>query len=429
MRALARTPARPRPRPAPGERGAALLVVVTALAILTAMGVDLAYNTRVSLRIAANARDELKAECQAESAVAVSRLVLHFQAQLDQMTQAAGTMAARIGTALPQAQASFRLWEIVPIDSTLVDTLLGAAAPAEQAKPGSLFAEARPEPSGGAGSFQARIDDEDRKIDVSQLAALPGSGLPGAQLVRYLEMVRDPQYDFLFDRDDEYGNRWSRTDVAIALKDWVDEDKVTSALTNNLANPFENGFGDENYPYDKGPDRYKAKNARFDSLDELYTVGGVSDAFMAAFRDRLTVYRDVNAPININTSDPREMMLNILVMSNPPGVPQPPLLDPAFPQKLQAAMQLVRPLPFLSMSVGDFAAVVRSFGIQLQSTYTSNPTGATSNAFGTRSTTFTIRGTGKAGDVEKTIEAVVTFDSRAGPLGSDLGRVLHWREE
>jgi hypothetical protein len=31
--------------------------------------------------------------------------------------------------------------------------------------------------------------------------------------------------------------------------------------------------------------------------------------------------------------------------------------------------------------------------------------------------------------VEKTIEAVVTMDDRAGQLQGDLGRLLHWRED
>ncbi len=48
--------------------------------------------------------------------------------------------------------------------------------------------------------------------------------------------------------------------------------------------------------YDRFDPRYEAKNARFDSVDELYRVHGVTDMFMAAFRDRLTVYPDVNSP-------------------------------------------------------------------------------------------------------------------------------------
>ena len=34
--------------------------------------------------------------------------------------------------------------------------------------------------------------------------------------------------------------------------------------------PFELGYGDENMPYDRGDDRYRVKNARMDSVDELF---------------------------------------------------------------------------------------------------------------------------------------------------------------
>src|SRR5512141_1152500 len=77
------------------DRGAALLVAITAVAVVTAVSVDLAYNTRVSLQAAVNARDELRATYLAKSGVAVSRLVLNFQQQLDQATTAmAGAQSA-----------------------------------------------------------------------------------------------------------------------------------------------------------------------------------------------------------------------------------------------------------------------------------------------------------------------------------------------
>ena len=65
------------------ERGAALLIVMVAVAVLTALSVDLAYDARVSLQIAANGRDALRANYLARSGIAMSRLVLGFQQDLD----------------------------------------------------------------------------------------------------------------------------------------------------------------------------------------------------------------------------------------------------------------------------------------------------------------------------------------------------------
>src|SRR5204863_9773327 len=67
------------------HRGVALILVLTTLAILTAVGVDFSYSSRVSLKLAENLRDETRAEFMAKSAINLSRLLLHFQKQLDQM--------------------------------------------------------------------------------------------------------------------------------------------------------------------------------------------------------------------------------------------------------------------------------------------------------------------------------------------------------
>jgi general secretion pathway protein K len=421
------------------ERGAALLLVLMVVAIVTVLATELAYDTRVSLQIAANARDELRASYQARGAVALSRLVLHFQARLDQAGGAAsqfiaGASAAVGGQAaspVPPGSFSFRLWDAIPVDSMAMGLLLGTGSTGggKGAPPGAKGgAPGAAAPRGpGDESFQATIDDEDRKVNVSQLAGL--STVSGAQLQRFLLAVRDPRYDVLFDREDELGNRLSRRDVAVALRDWVDEDATTSVIGIKPGSPFENGFGDENQYYDRGEDRYRAKNARFDSLDELYLVAGIGDAFMAAFGDHLTVYPDVNAPTNVNTSDPEQVLVNALLMSDPPGVPQPPLLDPAFTQKLDLALRLARPLPFMTITVQQFATVLQALGIRVQPIFLQAQNTDTRSPFGNTSSTFNIRATGRAGNVEKTIEAVVTMDARAGKLQGDLGRLLHWRED
>ena len=406
------------------ERGAALLLVLMVVAVVTVMATELAYDTRVSLQIAANARDELRASHQARGAVAISRLVLHFQQRLDQAGGAAGQImagvqAAQGGAGAPPAAASqgsfsFRLWDAIPVDDTTMALLLGTGP----------TSTARGKADEG---FQATIEDEERKVNVAQLAGL--TTVAGPQLQRLLLALRDPGYDVLFDKEDDLGNRLSRRDVAVALRDWADEDATTSTVGLNPLAPFEKGFGDENQYYDRGEDRYRAKNARFDSLDELYMVAGIGDAFMGAFGDQLTVYPDVNATINVNTTDPEQILVNALLMSSPPGVPQPPLLDPAFAQKLSLALRLVRPLPFMTITVQQFATVLQALGLKLQPVYVQAQNTDTRSPFGNTSNTFFIRATGRAGGVEKTIDAVVTMDDRAGQLQSDLGRLIHWRED
>jgi general secretion pathway protein K len=452
------------------ERGAALLVAISAIAILTAVAVDLAYNTRVSLQTAVNARDELRATYLAKSSLALSRLVLNFQQRLDAATGNTGTGTVPpagkgtsttattttsttsanqggplAGLGLGGLHISLRLWELVPVDSAMASLFLGRdagagarpslvppSAPASAPDGGATAGAGTPEQEGARrafgdaqGSFHATIEDEERKINLRQFAGLAYQQF--GQALRLAQLVKDPRWDFLFDEDDANGLRVGRKETFGAIKDWVDEDEMGDVFTGDPTKPFENGYGDENALYDRLPDRYKAKNAPFDSLDEVYMVAGITDAFMAAFGDKLTVYPDASATINVNTDDPQQLLVNALLMSDPPGVPQPAILDPAFLGKLQATLALLRPLPFLSITPQQFAGALTALGVKIDVAYTqpSNP----KNLFSDRSATFHVRAVGVAGEVKKTIDAVVTFDRRAEGLAQDQGRLLHWREE
>lgn len=403
-----------------GRRGVALLLAVTSIAVVTALTVDLAYNTRVSVQLAANARDELKAAWLAKSAVNMARLVLHFQQTID---AAMGTAGAAVAGAAPGANLagmalSVRLWELVPVSSQSLAFVGGGAGSGDDA--------AFPAFGGFDGSFEAKVEDEDRKINVRQLDGT--RPFQGVQAARLMDLIRDPRWDFLFDRDDANGMRVSRKDLLAALKDWIDIDETNSVYTGAPFQPFENGYGDENALYDRLDDRYKAKNAPFDSQEELYMVSGVGDAFMAAFGDRLTVYPDLSATINVNTDDRRELLLNAVAMGG--GVLQPVFLDPTFLDRLQAALRLARPFPFLAISAIQFAQVLQGLGVQVAPEMLAAANTGVSNPFGDRSTTFRIRATGTVGPARRTIDAVVIFDSRRSlGLQLDLGRLIHWHEE
>jgi general secretion pathway protein K len=438
-------PLHPARRGRRAARGAALLVVMVAVALVTAVAVDLAYQTRVSLRIAGNARDELKAQAQARGAVALGRLVLHFQTRLDETS---GRSAALLGTlgqagaAAQQAAASVprpQIWKMVPVDSTLVANLFGggpgdAKAPAGGERRAAAAPAAAPEgqgpgPAGQApgDGFRAVIDDEDRKVNV-QFDALDTGGVQGARLEAYLALVSDRRWDFLFDREDANGQRTSRTDLAVHLKDWVDGDKVQDSVTGLVEKAFEPGFGDENFVYDRGPDRFKAKNARFDSLDELFMVTGVSDALMGAFGDRLTVYLGQNSKMNVNADDPEELLRNARIMASPPQ--QPILSDQTFGERLQKAVREQTMGGFLSITPYQFAQLLESMQLSVSSAYLQAANADQRGGFTDRSRVFRVRGVATVGDVEKSVDAVVTFDpDQAREQAQQLGRLLHWREE
>jgi general secretion pathway protein K len=418
------------------ERGAALLLVMVTVALVTALAMDLAYQARVGLQIAANGRDELVALAQARGAVNLSRLVLHFQSQLDAQASAASGLVPPPRGLVPGASAGvgmprIQIWKLVPVDSMLVSNLFPARDAGPRARgdrgrgsevPAGPGAGERP-----AGRFAATIDDEDRKVNL-QLDGSASGGLLGGQLASLMALLADRRWDPLFEREDANGVKQSRNELAANLKDWVDGDSQQSAITGLPSRPFENGFGDENYIYDRGPDRYKAKNHRFDSVDELFMVAGFSDLHMAAFGEQVTVYPGRDAKMNVNAESAAELLRNARIMADPPN--QPVFSDPTFPDRLFAAVKLVRMGGLLTMSPQQFAGVLASLGVGVHPDYGSGMNVDQRGAFTDRSFVFRIRGQGSAGAVIKNVEAVVSFEpNQAREDAADLGRTLHWREE
>ena len=438
-------------------RGVALILVLTTIAILTSIGVDFSYGSRVSLRLAENSRDEVRAYYLARSAVNLSRLLLYFQRQIDltggamarqllggaQPGQTApGATPARttpgvagglevVGSAAaPANDLGIRLWEVLPIDSNAMTGLLGggdaAALGADRPEPGQPRENApmrRPEEgllhSFGAfeGSFKAKIEDENSRIN---LRALDGLGdKPLAIYTQLSAMMGDPKYDFIFNEPDAQNDRVRREDVLVAMKDWIDIDENGSAIDPNSArNPFVNAFGDENSAYDRYQPRYKAKNAPFDSLEELFMVRGVNDRFMAAFGDRLTVWLDVNAKLNINTDDPQQMMTNILAAASNPADPK--LRNPRLLETIVQEIKVKKMFSFFGLSVTDFVQILQANGVAVGPNllFPTSP----GNFLGATSDTFRIVATGHVGRTDKRLIAVVRYDDQ-------LGKLLYWKED
>jgi general secretion pathway protein K len=389
---------------------------MVSVAILTALAVDLAYTSQVSLRIAANGRSALQATYLGKSGVAVSRLVLAFQQEVDE--------AGRIpGAAVPVPR--LQLWRLAPVGSELADALLGGAPPSRLAAEGAAQGPA-------SGTFDVDIQDEGAKINL-QLDALGTNVLLGAQLQAIWQLVCDPRWDPLFDREDANGLRVTRPDLLVYLRDWVDPDAASSALGPRFApigcalatpqSPFEPGFGDENFPYDRGEERYRAKNAKMDSLDELLLVAGIGDAFMAAFGDAITVYLPRDAKQGTNTTDPRQLLLLAQIMADPQDNQK--LADPAF-QELFVRLYRERTFNFtFALGAAEIGQLVMAAGVPVNASLLGQ---GASSPFADKSETFRLRSTGRAGDVTKTLDVVLRA-TKILPTVPTPGRIVHWREE
>lgn len=397
----------------------ALLLVVTTIAILTSVVVEFAYDTHVDLRLAANARDELRAHYLARSATQFGRLVLHFQGQIDRAT---ANLPPGMG------MGAIDLWKVLPIESGAITSFVRAVEGSGGAddvplaplspSPGELVPAAGLRPFGDfTGGFVAELQDEESKINLNKLNNPGASGMfVGRQLY---ELISDPRWDFLFQEENLHRERTTREELLIRLKDWIDADEVESGI--DFTSPvhfFVPGVADEERAYSRYPQRYRPKNALFVSMDELHLVAGMSDRIFAAFGDRVTVFPDINAKFNLNTDDRLQflMVLQMLARNKPEPALQNPLLIEMIHEQLQTAKAA---MPFARFTVQHFVQALEANGIEVDPTCKHN---VSQCEFGDKSETFSIRATGEAGGVRKTLTTVVRIDDK-------LGRVLFYRED
>ncbi len=293
--------------------GVALLTVMIALALMSAVVTDLGTNELVRYRLASNDRDALKAQALAESSLNVARLLLAMQSAVQPLV----SQLATLGLPLP----ALTFWELVPLDSELLkglidgslQTAIGMDVTAavderntrreekmedkrsafDSGKEGAGVGPFEP-PEGGFGAFDgqftASIQDEERKaasLRGWQKATTPQQRYPYAQ--RLYTVFQPERYDFLFDERDDFGNRTDRFELIAAIYDWIDADQETTDARADQNNWGRITMGAEDGQYSTG---YKTepKNAYFDSPGELRLVRGITEAHLRAFGDSISIY-------------------------------------------------------------------------------------------------------------------------------------------
>lgn len=422
------------------QRGVAMLIAIISIAILTVVATEFAYTTRVDLQLAANQRDGLQAYYLARSGLGLSRLLLKFQKQLNstQIPNLGALLAPLTGNAPPPGGAqpstlSLQIWRMAKVDCHMLRGMVRSDERPDETGPRRAssrkldFDEELPDVAreqqkvsfgGFEGCFNATITDEEEKLNLAKVDAGPLVGRP--VVARLLDLLSDKRFEFLFEREDSNGVKVTPQEVVIAMKDWIDEDETQSSInTGPTPEVFLQGFSDENYNYDKYEPRYRAKNAMFDTLDELYLVHGVNDQFMAAFRDRLTVYPNKNRKLNVNTDDPVLLYMAILTVADPTR-PDPRLRDPLFVDALIKQIRAARMFNFVGFSVSDFVNVIQAAGVQVNAAIPNNVQG--NNFVSDKSETFRVSVVGEAGNVQRTITAVIRLDDQ-------LGKLVYWRED
>ena len=324
------------------ERGVAMLVVLTWLALMISLVSEFTYGTTVDAAQAANARDELRAHYLARSAVNLARLLIKIQQKYidPSMAQAKQMLQQALGGSKSGSDASGGLGGLGAMAFSLRITdyagpLMGffSGSKDEVASLGSLVGIDTAGIKGlglKSGSFDAEITSEDGKIDIACGSGTAPDRTRQITVYRLLSgLMFSRRFDRLFSEADKDGQFTTRPEVARAIIDWADADE-------QMFSP-EGSSGGEDYKYDARADRYRAHDNTYDTIEEVKMVRGVSDSFMEAFAPHLTIYSsDKDCKVNLgaisnkNGGDCTPLLMGIVRAAvTEPGKPptDPSLLD------------------------------------------------------------------------------------------------------
>jgi hypothetical protein len=273
------------------QSGVALLVTISALAMLIALVSQFTIGTTVDVAQAANARDELRAHYLARSAVELSRLLIKIQLQFVEPIMASAQkmindMAGQdLGISLRVTDYTGPLLGFFSGNKTDV-AMLGSLVGVDTSQAKGLGVV--------QGTMDAEISNEDGKIDINCGGGNPPSRANQVTVYRLLTaLFMSPRYDLLFSTPDADGRFVDRMTLASALIDWADSDQQMFSLDANSA-------GSEDYRYDQRADPYLAHDDHYDTIGETGLVHGMNADFSEAFRPYLTTYAsDPNCKVNL----------------------------------------------------------------------------------------------------------------------------------
>lgn len=379
--------------------GIALLVAISTVLILTVVVTELTYNARVRYLIAAHEKERAQAYWVSQTGINLYKLILSANKSME--GSSAGGMAESLGINIGDA-----LWQWVSVINTGLMRMLFASGGDiddddldEFKKTGEVsdeVEEASREASRFSdknfldfdGDFNAEVTDEDSKLNVSLLANHSGLLTESAVGQQLYGLMSGEENDAWF--RDRNIDRW---DMIANLKDWVDVDTMGSGRSG----------GQEDNLYNNRDSAYLAKNAAFDTFDEIRLVEGWQDDVMERFGDQLTIHG--TGKININTATDEVLFALIKAYVMPAPMDQ---------QVHQIVEQIREHMWFTNFNNGkDFAQFLGGMGYTVSDELQSQ--------LGKSSKTFKVVSTGLVGNTSVTTTAIIDYNS------SQVGEVIYWR--
>ncbi|PIR26389.1 MAG: hypothetical protein COX62_02215 [Deltaproteobacteria bacterium CG_4_10_14_0_2_um_filter_43_8] len=339
------------------ERGVALMLVLSAITVITVAGIEFAYNTNVNYHLARNHLDRLKASYLAKSAFHFGLLELKYDRVFRQIVE-----QQNLGSLLG-ASAQLPLCKQFPLSTGLLRAVfLGGGGLGEGADTEDATASAE-EPSletGGEdfpkvtslsdeqsaadflsfeGDFDIDCADESNKLNLNVFAKLKASagsssslgtsqGISEYDLHKQIltSFLQKPEYELLFE-DSEI----PPVEIVRNIADWTDENRDINEYGGSTG-------GAESSLYERNSRKYKVKNTSFTTIDEVYQVEGVNEKWFEPLKSNFTIYGD--GKINICSVD--EGLVQGIIktfVETTPGVPPVRLADEEVMTRLVSSIQ------------------------------------------------------------------------------------------
>jgi type II secretory pathway component PulK len=254
----------------PRDRGIAMIVVMFMITLMALFSADMIVNSAVDAQLASGNRDNLKAEYVAKSGanLATFLLMADLAVDLGQVELGAATGGAGNATDGP-GDFSFML-NGIPIGADSLEMAgqmqeafdLSKIADSEVLDALKLF----------DGHFTLNIADESSKLNINQLSGNPG--LVQTAMLRAL-MSCPAEKEFLDKK------KINAPEIVAYIRDWADQDERPSE---------DSGKSSEDDVYADRVPKMKAKNAPYDTLDELRVIPGWDVDMHTIFSPYLTIY-------------------------------------------------------------------------------------------------------------------------------------------
>ncbi len=427
------------------KKGVALMLVLSAIVVLSTVLVEFAYNTNVNYNLAMNERDRLQSYYLAKSAYSFMLLELKFDRMFRQIVQSQN-LAQYLGGA-----ANMPLCQQFPLSTGLIravftggglEGLMGGAGGEEGDTEGGEESQIEDKIESlqrGAsvsaekmaseflefeGDFDGECIDEGTKINLNGFAGLSktsaGDGKPSPfdEYKQYLyKFLSDKKYESLFE-DSEL----QISQIVDNIGDWIDTDAEINEMSGRSG-------GAERSIYDRLGVPYQARNSKLITLFESYLIDGVTDLWFPELQDNFTVYGD--GKINPCTA-PREIVESLIVryISSTPDLPPVRTNDIDEMNRLYDSINTA----CADGGIGDQAAsriadaldrAIRGTTDEDQGTgQTGGQGGSTFASYLTSSSRFfTLKLAGQAGDTTVRIRAVLDVENQ----DPKKWKILYWR--